>query len=342
MSALERALHAAVPDRDPVRIDRQTTRPGNRTAHVTFGDDCGPVYIKTASDTTARLTREVAALRYAASHCSVGTPAVVAADVTADPPYLVTDPLPGTQFNDRWTGAGGSTVPDGERSTDRAALLRAVGRAIAGVHEATFATPGVIVGDRTDRADREDTTTAGDLQLETDSWSETICATITQRATDWFPDRFADLPARLVETVRAVEPTLAATDTTPTLLHADVSRLNVHLDPVGLLDWERALVGDPAFDLIDAAFHHTGQPDVDDGARSALVTALFDGYRDRAGTVPAGVDGYRHLYRAVAYLLVPQAFDDWAPDAEAPMDDLAASVREEFDTRVTAAREAAD
>jgi aminoglycoside phosphotransferase (APT) family kinase protein len=311
---VDRAVETAFPERVVESIEPRTTRPGNETAFVTFAD-ADPVYVKTATDTTRRLVRETAATRYAAANCAVRVPEVRAADPTGDRPYLVTDPLPGTPLNDPWTAGA-----------DREPLLRTAGRALAGVHEARIARPGVVVGGDDER-----------LDLDGESWAETLCATVEWRAEDWFADRFADVPERLVETVRAVDPGLDEVE--PTLLHADCSRINVHVDPAGLLDWERALVGDPAFDLVDATFHLAGQPDVDETDRDRLTAALYDGYRERAGTLPPGLDGYEPLYRAVSFLLVPQTFEEWAPDAEESTDDLAAWVREEVDGRLDAARD---
>ena len=312
--ALRRALALGLPERTVDTIETQNTRPDNETAHVTFAD-AAPVYVKTATDENTRLAREIAATRYAGEHCPVGAPTVVAADATADPPYLATEPLPGTLFNDRWT--------DGD---DREVLLSRLGHVIAGVHEATFDRPGVITGgDETG------------LELTAETWTEALCATVEWRGSDWFPDRFSDMPGRLVDVIREVDPALA--DKTPTLLHGDPSRINLHLDPDGLLDWERALVGDPAYGVVEALFHHLDQPDVDDSEEDALRAAFFDGYRERAGTLPANLDVYRPLYEAISYLLVPQAFDDWASRADAPNDELAADVNEEFDSRLAAARD---
>ena len=152
-------------------------------------------------------------------------------------------------------------------------------------------------------------------------WTETLCAAVDERGTGWFCDRFADLPGEVIETIRAVEPTLDGV--TPRLVHADPSRINLHVEPLGLLDWERALVGDPAYGLVEAEFHHLDQPDVDDeDERPALREALYAGYRDRRGELPSTLERYRPLYRAVAHLLVPQAFDDWAPDVDRPLAQL--------------------
>lgn len=310
---LERAVRAALPHRTVESIASRTNRPGNAVAYVTF-TDADPLYVKTATDATTRLVAETAATRYA-THCAVRAPTVVAADPDGDPPYLVTEPLTGTPLSEAWTG-----------DRDRAALLRQAGRAIAGIHTATTDGPGVIVG-----GDAET------LELAGASWADVLCRTVEWRTEDLFADRFADLPDRLVETIRAVEPTLEGP--TPTLLHGDCTRSNVYLEPEGVIDWERGLAGDPAFDLVDAAYHLMGQPDVDDDERPGLVEALHAGYRDRAGSLPAGFDRRHPVYRAIAFLSVPQAFEEWAGDAPEPKEDLAAWVREEFEARLATARE---
>jgi len=99
-------------------------------------------------------------------------------------------------------------------------------------------------------------------------------------------------------------------------------------------------VGDPVFDLVDAEGHLVDQIDVDDERRPRLRAALRDGYRERAGSLPAGFERRRPLYRVFAHLVVPQTFESWAPPVETPTEELAADVREEFDSRVATAREA--
>lgn len=66
-----------------------------------------------------------------------------------------------------------------------------------------------------------------------------------------------------------------------------------------------------------------------------LYEALRDGYRDHAGGLPDGFDWSRPLYRAVTFLLLQVAtFDDWAPQASEPTEELAEWVREEADRRI--------
>ncbi|WP_049981910.1 phosphotransferase family protein [Halolamina rubra] len=302
----------AFPDRSVASVDTRETRRGNATGLVRF-EEHDPVYLKTTTDGPTRLVREIAATRYAGANAPIRVPGVVAAD--PDVPYLATEPLPGTPLNEPWTDDG-----------DRERLLRRAGAALARTHEARFDRTGTVEGGD-----------AASLELAGDDWVDTLRRTAAWRAEDWFPDRFADIPDRLIETVTELAPTI---DERPALLHGDCSRINVHVDPTGLLDWERALVGDPAFDLVDAEGHLIDQIDVDEGDRDRLRAALYDGYTATAGSLPTGLAARRPLYRAFAHLLVPQTFESWAPTVETPNDELAADVREEFESRVAAAREA--
>jgi aminoglycoside phosphotransferase (APT) family kinase protein len=317
MSPLDAALASAFPDATVTEVDEQTTRPGNRTARVAFAER-DPAYLKVQTDGATRIRREIAATRHAAAHAGLRVPTVIGADARGEgaaPPYLATEPLPGTLFNEPWTDDG-----------DREALLRRVGRAVGAVHEARFDAVGDLTGWDGARATVADT-----------AWTETLCAVVEERGTGWFCDRFAALPGEVIETIRAVEPTLDGV--TPRLVHADPSRINLHVEPLGLLDWERALVGDPAYGLVEAEFHHLDQPDVSDDERAALLEALHAGYRDRRGELPPTLERYGPLYRAIAHLLVPQAFDDWASDVDRPLDELEAEVREEANRRLAAAQE---
>lgn len=315
MDLLADAATRAFPDRSVEEIAPQNSRQGNEVGFVTFSDGIG-AYIKTATDTDRRLAREIAATRYAEANCSIGVPEVFGSDTNGSPSYLALAPLPGTSLNDPWTN-----------DQDRVSLIRQARRTIAGVHETQFASLGRIVGGDADS-----------LELTDETWTETLCETIRWRADDWFADRFEDIPERLVETLREAEPLLDGADAR--LLHADCSRINLHLDPNGLLDWERAIVGDPAFDLVDASGHLIDQVDVDESERDALTEALYDGYREQRGTLPSGLELREPLYRAIAHLLVPQTFEDWAPPLDTPDDELAAQVRTEFESRIRDARQA--
>ena len=309
-------LGAVFPQRRVSTIEERSSRPGNVTALVTFADG-ERLFLKTATDGGDRLVRETAATRFAGERCPVGVPAVAAADPRGDPPFLATRPLRGVALADRWETGDGT----------RERLLRRAGRLIAGVHEVRFDRPGRILG--------------GDgtgLDVEEVSWSEVLAATVEERAADLYAARFGDVPDRLATVVRDAGSLLDEAPTT--LLHGGPTRTNCRIDPPGLLDWERALVGDPGLDIADAIDRLVDRPDVGDGDRERLKRALLTGYRGRAESLPEGFDRRRPLYRAVAFNIVPKTFELWAPAAEDPTDDLEAWVREEFDARLARAREA--
>lgn len=314
--ALQTALRAAFPDRVVETVAEQDTRPGNATALVSFADG-ERAYLKTATDQSYRLVRECAATRYAAEHCSVCVPEVLAADAERDQPYLATAPLDGTAMTDVWR----------DDDVDREWLAREAGRALAGVHEADFDRPAqVVAGD------------ADGLELDEGSWTDVLVRTVKERADDWWAERFADVPGRVVDVLEDARPLL---DGAPgSLLHLDAARPNVHVHPPGLLDWERAVVGDPALDLVDSVANNFDQPDVPDDDFERLQDAQLAGYRERAGGLPDGLADRRPVYRLFTYLLVPQAFEDWSAGVDVPNDELESNVREELDDRIAAVRAA--
>ena len=319
VDVLAAAVHAAFPDQEVAAIEPRDARPGNRTARVTFADG-REVYVKTVADGhIERLARDAAATRYVGAHTDLAVAEVVAADPDGDPPYLATTPVGGAPLADDW------------RDTDtgaRADLLRDVGDTIARLHELQCEHAGRVVGGDADH-----------LELDGGSWSETLRATVDERVDTLFADRFTDLPPRLDDVLADAAPLLDGA--LATLLHGDLNRSNCRIRPAGLLDWERALVGDPSFDIVDAEAHLVEQSETDEATRKRLRAALHDGYRAWAGSLPLEFRQRRPVYRAFGFLLTPQTFDQWAPEADEPTDELAAWVREEFDSRLAAARDAA-
>lgn len=315
---LAAAVEAAFPGRSVESVLGQDARPGNQTGRVSFADGT-VVYLKTVTDGhTARLARDAAATAYVGAHTDLAVADVVAVDQAGEQPYLATTPVPGEPLAAAWEDAD---------TEARASLLRGVGAALARLHELRFDRPGRIVGGD-----------ASTLDIDAGSWSETLRATVAERVDTLFADRFTDLPPRLDDLLADAAPELE--DASTAFLHGDLNRTNCRRDPAGFLDWERAVLGDPGFDVVDAAAHLVDQPDTSDAARDRLRAALRDGYRDRAGGLPAGFEQRQPVYRAFAFLLTPQTFEEWAPKVDEPTDELAAWVRDEFDDLLAAARHA--
>lgn len=320
--SVEVALAAVFPDREVTSRTPAvgSDRPGNETVRVQFAD--GDVaFLKVAVDegerARERLRRDAAATRYARWHADVRVPAVLVARPDAHPAFVATAALPGTAIASEWPVD--STVA-------RATVLRAVGRALAGVHHADdFGGHAHVRGGDADG-----------LALERGSWSSVLAATLRERADELFAARFRDC---LADVLAAVDASASALDAAPaTLVHDDPRPENclVDSDGPGLVDWETALVGDPALDVARAEFQYVERADVGDADCDRLRRALRAGYRDHAGRLPDGFADRHALYRAVTFLETARTFDAWAPDAPEATADLASWVRGELDVRLDA------
>ncbi|GAA1719739.1 aminoglycoside phosphotransferase family protein [Isoptericola hypogeus] len=122
---------------------------------------------------------------------------------------------------------------------------------------------------------------APESRLGADSWPDAVTAMVRAVADDaarWG----VDLPSgRLLDAVARYRDLLADV-TTPRLVHADLWPGNVLVDPggavVGVLDAERALWGDPLFELVGADQLGVGAVDAD----------LLAGYRAAGGDLGVG------------------------------------------------------
>ncbi len=320
---VDAALAAALPDRAVAgtTVPDAADHPGNHTVRVGFADGSA-AYCKVATDGDGRrVVRDAAAARYVGATTEVRTPRVLAVDGDHDPPYVVTAPLAGESLLAR------------QRATDergRVDLVRTVGRTLGALHEASVETPGLIVGGDADGLDLVET-----------AWPDALRATLNERTAVHFADRFEGYPDRVDALLADAADALA--DFEPAVLHEDPNRGNVLLapdEPPGLVDWETAVVGDPALSLARGESHHVDVADADDDLRERLRAALYDGYRGVAGGLPTGYDERRPVYRVVTFLLTVQTFDLWAPEAPEPTDELATWVEAEFESRLERARDA--
>ncbi|WP_323677717.1 aminoglycoside phosphotransferase family protein [Halorubellus sp. PRR65] len=321
---VEGVLAAAFPGR---RVAATSTamgsdRLGSETVRVRFADDT-VVYLKVAVDDGAwvreRLARDAAATRYARRHADVRVPDVLAVDVTGTPAYVATAALSGTAIETDWPVD--STVA-------RATVLRAVGRALAGVHAADGFDRHARIRGWSDADDGFD--------LASGPWSSVLEQTLRARAGERFPDRFRDCVA---DVLAAIDDASDVLDAAPaTLVHDDPRPENCLVDSAGpgLVDWETAMVGDPALDVVRAEAQYVERTDVDGADDDRLRRALRAGYRDHAGRLPDGFSDRYPLYRAVSVLEAARTFDRWAPDAPEPLAELASWVRGELAVRLDA------
>ena len=319
---VEAALSGAFPGRAVASTTTATgsDRAGNETVRVRFAD--GTIaYLKVAVEggehARERLARDAAATRYANRYANVRVPEVLAVEASGTPAYVATAALSGTAIASEWPVD--STVA-------RATVLRAVGRALAGVHAADdFETHAHVRGGDADG-----------LDLDPGAWSTVLGETLQARADESFAERFRDC---LGDVLAAVDATASALDAAPaTLVHDDPRPENclVDSDGPGLVDWETATIGDPALDVARAEAQYVERAAVDDADSDRLRRALRAGYRDRAGRLPAAFSDRYPLYRAITFLETARTFEHWAPDAPESTADLASWVRSELSVRLDA------
>lgn len=321
-------LETAFPDGDveDVEVAGPSWNDKNETVGVEFADG-ERIYLKIAADGDgSRIARERAVIDYVGTHSEVPVPTVLASETGETVPYLATAPMPGQRGLELWY----DDEADEER---RAALARRVGRALASVHQNRFEDHGHITGGDADG-----------LELETGSWTDILVERIeTMRAIagDGRFDHHFD------EVIAAVRDNRDLLDDAPAaLVHGDPAHPNcIHSEPaadgepdtdgearVGFLDWEISHVGDPARELRRARRQQT-ESLLGDGP-DRLVTALHDGYRDRAGALPDGFEARQPVYDAVTFLGTSGFFEKWAPDADDSTEELADRVRSEMERRL--------
>lgn len=111
------------------------------------------------------------------------------------------------------------------------------------------------------------------------------------------------------------------------LLHGDVGDGNVVYDGTSVsavLDWERAFVGHPEYDLCRAEARYFlndwGQP-------SRFQALLYSGYRS-VRDLPDGFDARRRCYLATFFLLPLSTYPEWGPTATDDLDGFAERLAE--------------
>ncbi|PSQ25736.1 aminoglycoside phosphotransferase [Halobacteriales archaeon QS_9_68_17] len=308
------ALAAAFPDREAAETTPAgpSWNPTNRTVRVDFTDG-GAAYLKIAVDGDGtRIARERTVTDYVSANRDVPAPTVLSSDAGGDVPYLATAPLPGESVAERWS----------EWSVEeRAKAARRIGRALASVHAATFDAHGHVTGGG-----------AGGLTLDTAPWTEVLVDRIEAMRALAPADRF---DRHYDEVIAAVEANRDLLDDAPAaLVHGDPAMPNCFRGEagVGFVDWEAAHVGDPAREL------HCFRARAIDGSRDPgderVVTALREGYRDRAGSLPPGFAERRPVYRAVEFLGTSGFVEKTAEFVGEPVAAFAAWVDAEMDRRL--------
>jgi aminoglycoside phosphotransferase len=313
---------AALDDAFPERTVAEVSGTGpswndqNRTARVGFTDG-GTAFLKVATDGDGtRVARECAVTDYVGDHTDVAVPDVLAADPEGDPPYLATAPLGEHSLRVQWDGADEAT---------RQSLLERVGVALAALHEQRFDAHGHVVGGG-----------AGGLDIDTGAWTDVLLDRIDYIRSVAPARRFDDHFDRVATVVEANRDVLD--DARAALVHGDPAMPNCfpRPDAVGFVDWEAAHVGDPARELHRATDQLLGG--TGDDVTDRLLAALEGGYRERAGSLPAGSAEREPVYDAVRYLGHTGFYERWVEFVDEDRETLARKFETEMERRLEAAR----
>jgi len=332
--AVAAALGAAFPERSVERLTDvgPSWNGANETVGVVFADG-SRAFCKVAVDGDGtRIARELAVLRYVAAERPVAVPAVLAGDPDADAPYLLTGPAPGRELLDVWEELGDGTREEGD--AEREALLRRVGATLATLHAEPFETHGEIVG----------SDARGGLALDRAPWPDVLIKTIERTREIGTSERLAHHYDAVVDCVEANRDRLR--DAPAALLHGDVAMPNLFVadersmndgwsendDGIAPIDWELAHVGDPVRDIVRAEDQLLNGFDYRGPER--YVTAFREGYRERAGGLPAGFAARRPIYDVVRMLGRSGFLDQWTTYLDEPMADLVERAETEFRARL--------
>jgi hypothetical protein len=312
-------LDAAFPDREVRRVEaaEPSWNDDNETVRVDFadGDDAGAgtdtdaVYLKIAADGDAsRVVRERAVMEYVGRRSDVPVPTVLASDTGSEVPYLATAPMEGQRRLELW-------------------YVDAHGHVVGG--------------------------DADGLDLDAGSWTDVLVERVERMRAIAGEGRFDH---HFDEVIAAVEAERDLLDDAPAaLVHGDPAHPNcIHRRervegdggadrdgvgdavPVGFLDWEIAHVGDPARELRRTCRLQFG-PLLSRGS-DRLVAALHEGYRDRAGSLPAGFEARRPVYDAVSFLGASGFFEKWEHRFDEPTEELAERVQSRMEARLAEIR----
>lgn len=311
---LDEVIATAFPTGEVRAVETLAGTSESDVARVRFGDDAYVVKLAPTTSATENLHREVAVTNYVQRTGSV--PVVEFRDVV-----LESDAGPAPFYVAPWAdGPNLGTLLDTMPLPRVCTLFERLGETLAALHESTtFESPGTI-----EPVDE----TSFDVQPR-GRWSTMFATELATTVETLSGTRFEQLAATVSEHVGDRLRTLD-TPTPPVLLHGDIGDGNVVYEDgqvSRLLDWERAFVGHPEYDLCRAETRYFWNSW---GALQEPQTAFYEGYRS-GRALDSAFEDRRRCYLATFSLSPLQTFDQWAPrfggDADTLADALSRRIR---------------
>lgn len=249
------------------------------------------------------LRRELTVMEFVANNTTVPVPMTIDTNLESrtDYPYMLLEWIEGKTLEETQDALPPHAHPH---------LFLALGETLAALHEDTRTSFG------------QHDIDLGSVNLApAEDWPSVLESRLNEYGRFLADTRFAPLVSD-VERALQVHHDELVTDEEPSLLHGDIGGDNVVFfgtSVASVLDWERALLGRPEFDLCiaEARLFTTNW-----GRKSRSQAMLHRGYRNRRELAP-GFNRRRRLYLAILLLLPLTRFPEWAPDHATDRDRLA-------------------
>lgn len=314
-AALDALLENAFPKTTVVEVS-PLEGTGDNTTLAVETEHLGWFVLKWSRDETAmeQLHREMAITPFVAAETDVPVvePITYSMGQSGTPSFVVTPWAQGRSLDETLSSLGAHHHP---------LVFASIGETLATLHEQTdFSHPGRIVPNG-----------LGSFTIDAaPGWPELFEERVFEHVESLQGTRFEEVGEEVLEFVTNRLQDLE-TGETPVLLHGDIGDGNLTYDGTDVscvLDWERAFVGHPEFDLCRAEvryfLNNWGEP-------SRLQAMLYAGYRS-IRELEAGFEDRRRSYLATFFLLPLSRFSRWAStvtdDPDALAERLARTIRD--------------
>jgi len=275
-------------------------------------------FLKTSKNDT-RFQVEGPVIEHLNSKTDVKLPRIVDFDNTkSDYPfmYMLTQKVRGENLN-LWDSSGGRSFPF-LSVENKKKILFSVGRELGKLHSQTSTQNFGFLESKNNQLEIK----------QKSSWPEIFKEIIIEQQTENFPERFSQLKPEVKEFVSNNIGKISECNK-GSIIHQDYRWPNILVDKSSVsavLDWERALYGDPEYDLAKA--EESLLQFKTEEKRKIYRESLFDGYREER-TFSKNWEEKRAFYRALRPVEALWTFDGWTKGMDDNKKDRMASENKE-------------